>query len=107
MTQPNPTGLDTFIAEAVRQLEADDAPQEAIDAATFAMQKAQMLFSGESIGTVRIDPATGSIATRIAHPETGIPLWRVTNPADGSQHDDHRTSLPTWTWIAGPTEEGS
>lgn len=100
MTQPT-SGYDTFIGEAVRQLEADEAPQEAIDAAVFAMQKTKMLFDGEPIGTVRRHPDTGAMAVRVLHPDTGIPLWRVSN-LDGSGHDDHQVSLQGWTWIAGP-----
>lgn len=101
MTAPK-QGFDSFINEATRQLTEDGASDDQITAAVFAMQKTQMLFNGEPIGTVRLDPTTGSTAVRIAHPETGIPMWKVTNPVDGSQYDDHQTSLPSWTWIAGP-----
>jgi hypothetical protein len=57
---------------------------------------------GDPVGTVVQDPATGSIAVRVA--EGGVPFWLVT-ALDGNSHRDAQPKLNGWTAVGGTTVE--
>lgn len=57
--------------------------------------------TGDSVGTIVKDPATGAIAHRVD--SDGVHMWRVSAP-DGTQWADLSPTLPGWeVLVPGPT----
>ncbi|AEJ95131.1 hypothetical protein SEA_SOYO_34 [Mycobacterium phage SoYo] len=56
--------------------------------------------TGEPVGTIRREPATGKVAHRVE--AFGVQQWRVSGP-DGEQYNDLQPTLPEWALIFDPT----
>ena len=50
------------------------------------------LSEGDPVGTIRRDPETGAIATRVE--DSGMQLWHVIVPLTGEQYNDLQPRLP-------------
>lgn len=59
----------------------------------------EQTFDGAPVGTVLQDPATGSVAVRVA--ENGVLLWKVA-AVDGGEWKDMQPNLKGWTVLVEP-----
>lgn len=92
MTDPS-TDIDAQVAALVAATGLDES-------AVRTMLTAMDQQGGEATGTVRYDPATGSVAHRVM--DSGVPKWRISHPTDGmfyemapTKHDWALVSVPT------------
>lgn len=124
MTDAQTPAYDAFITQLDHNLNtagASDALQTAVTAGVIAdvmtavralcadaAGKAKLLFLGSPPGTILRNKNTGVSATRVISP-AGIPLWQVSNPADGSKWETHEPVLEPeadWVCIYNPEAAG-
>lgn len=85
------------IAQAI-SAHLDEVSAEQVHAVLHALNKIQ---SGDPIGMVRRDPATGHVALRFLL--NGIGAWRVAG-TDGELYVDEQTTLLNWDVLYTPEE---
>ena len=93
-----PEYINENVAEAVAvQLGNEIDPAQVVR----VLSALNAVTSGEPIGTVRRDPATGDVAHRILL--NGVGQWRVSTSSD--MHYHMAPSLPDWDVLYTPAEQ--
>lgn len=99
----NPEAYDAYIDQSVSEMEKEGLSRNSITAATQAMRKARLLFTGSPVGTVLWNEKTQESATRVI--SNGIPLWYISSTEDGSRYNSHEPILKPeadWRSMAKP-----
>lgn len=89
------------ITEPIIETISDQLPEVTTEQVAMVLAAWNTILSGDPLGTVRIDPATGSIALRLS--DSGVHKWRVT-ATDGGTWFDMSPTLSGWTLLSSPSE---
>ena len=92
MTEENPNALNPALVEAV----SAQLPEVTTEQVAMVLNVLNVVQSGEPLGTVMTDPATGQVAVRVSN--RGIHEWRINDPG-GAVIVDARPTLTGWTVI--------
>lgn len=78
---------------------SEQLPEVTTEQVSMVLSAWNTIIGGDALGTVRIDPATGSIALRLS--DNGVHKWRVT-ATDGSSWFDMSPTLVGWNILSEP-----
>lgn len=97
-TPPNLEAMSAnvnLVTQVAKGVEGVDAEQVALVLAHLAA-----IQGGEPLGTIKRDPVTGHVATRIDL--NGIHKWQVMVPNTGEQWYDNQPTMPNWDVVYSP-----
>jgi hypothetical protein len=81
------------ITDAVVATVSEQCPEVTDEQVAMVLTAWNTVLSGEPVGTIKKDPASGNLAVRVS--ENGIHQWKVTSP-DGGQWSDLQPTLAGW-----------
>lgn len=87
------------ITEPIIETISDQLPEVSTEQVAMVLAAWNTITGGDPLGTVRLDPATGSLAMRLS--DNGVHKWRVTAP-DGGTWFDMSPTLNGWNILSQP-----